>query len=80
MFEFSTLNELYRGKLVRSSCLYPLRYFDDIWYTYIYQVKTACHIQEWLLPLAAFGELSPLNEFYRGKLVRSITLILFVIF
>ena len=37
-FEFCPLNELYRGKLVRSITLIPFEmpYFDDIWYTYIH--------------------------------------------
>ena len=39
---------------------------------------TLIQVQDWLLSLD-FG-LSPLNEFYRGKLVHSITLIPFVIF
>ena len=38
-----------------------------------YQVKTVCHVQEWLLSFAALL-LSPLNELYSGKLVLSIIL------
>ena len=38
-----------------------------------------CHMQEWMLSHADL-ELSPLNEHYRGKLVRSITLKPFEIF
>ena len=32
-------------------------------------------MQECLLPVAALFDISPLNELYKGKLVRSITLI-----
>ena len=34
-FELSPMNELYRGKLVRSITLIPLEIFDDIWYAFI---------------------------------------------
>ena len=34
-FELSPLNELYRRKLVRSITLIQMRYYDDIWNTYI---------------------------------------------
>ena len=34
-----------------------------------------CYVQEMLFSLAAFFELSPLNELYRGKLMRIITVI-----
>ena len=44
------------------------------------QVKTVCHMQEWLLPFADILRLSPLNELYRGKLVRFIMFIPFEIF
>ena len=38
------------------------------------------HLQEWLLPLAVFLNLSQLSEPYRGKLVRQISIIPFEIF
>ena len=47
---------------------------------HVYQVKTVCRMQEWLLSVAAPFELFSLNELYRGKLVRSITLLPFEIF
>ena len=43
---------------------------------HVYQAKTVCCVQNDCWPF----ELSPLNELYSGKLVRSITLIPFVIF
>ena len=46
---------------------------------HVKQVKTLCHMQEWLLLFWPF-ELSPLIEFYRGQLVRFITFIFFEIF
>ena len=46
---------------------------------HIYLTKSVCHMQEWLLSFLTF-ELSPLNEFYRGKRVRFIMLIPFEIF
>ena len=77
-FELSPLNELYRGKLVHS--IYPSRCFDDInWYTYISGQDGVSH-SRLVAPSCCPFELSPLNELYRGKLVRPTTLIPFEIF
>ena len=46
---------------------------------HIYQVKIVCHFNTVAPPCCPL-ELSLLNELYRGKLVRSITLIPFEIF
>ena len=58
--------------------LYPLRYFDDIWYTCISGQDGVPHARR-VAPHCWPFELSPLNEFYRGKLVRFITPIPFEI-
>ena len=47
---------------------------------HVYQVKTLCHVQEWLLSHSGLFELSSFNKFYRGKLVGSIMLLPFEIF
>ena len=72
-FELSPLNELYRGTLVRLITLLPFEYFDDIWYTCISGQDGVSRARMIAFPCFHF-ELSPLNDFYRGKLVRSITL------
>ena len=46
---------------------------------HVNQVKTVCHVENGSSSLLAF-ELLPLNEFYRRKLVRSITLLPFEVF
>ena len=43
-FELSPLNELNRGKLVRSITLILMTFG-----IHVYQVKTMCRLQEWLL-------------------------------
>ena len=51
-FELFPLNELYRGKACALNNSYPLRYFDDIWYTSISsQEDVSC--ANMVAPLAA---------------------------
>ena len=52
-FELSPLNELNSGKLVPSITLYTLQDILMIFGIHINQGKMICHVQEWLLPLAA---------------------------
>ena len=78
-FELTPLNEFYRGSMCYQYLLYPLRYFDDIWYTCISGQDGVSRSRMVALLCLAF-ELSFLNELYRGKPVRSITLISFEIF
>ena len=73
-FELSPLNELYKGKLVRSKTHIPFEIFDDIWYTCISGQDDVSRARVVALLCWPF-ELSPLDELYRGKLVRYITLI-----
>ena len=63
-FELSPLNELYRGKLVRSITLRLFEIFM-IFGRRICQVKTRARM---VAPPWYPFELSPLNELYRGKL------------
>ena len=51
-FELSLLNELYKGKLVRSITFIPFEIFLIIFGRHVYRVKTVCRVQEWLLSLA----------------------------
>ena len=53
-----------------------MRYYDDIWYTYISGQDGVSHA----IMVAALFEFSILNGLYRGKHVRSITIIPFEIF
>ena len=55
-----------------------MRYFDDNWYTNI-SVQDVVSPARMVAPLAGLMSI-PLNELYRGNLVRSITLIPFEIF
>ena len=69
-FELSPLNELYIERLCAQYLLYPLRYFDDIWYTYISgqdEMSRAIIVS----PPGCPFELSPFNEHKSGKLVHS---------
>ena len=75
-FELSPLNELYRGKFVRSITLIPFEMFDDNWYTYISGQEAVSRARMVAPPCCPF-ELSPLNLLKSGKLVHSITLIPF---
>ena len=75
LFKLSSLNEMYRGKLVRSITLIPFEIFDDIWYTYIYISGQGGVLRAKMVALPYFlFELSPLNELFREKLLRPITL------
>ena len=62
--------------LCAQKLLYPLRYFDDIWYVDI-SGQGGVSRARMVAPLSALFELSPLNELKSGKVVRSITLIPF---
>ena len=50
-FELSPLNEHYRGKLVRTITLIPLRYFDNICYSLISSQDRMSHaiIRDYLM-------------------------------
>ena len=65
--------------LCAQKLLYPWRYFDDILYACITGQDSVWLARIVALPCWPF-ELSPLNELYRGKHVRSITLIPLEIF
>ena len=49
-FEISPLNELYSGLVLNNS--YTRSYILMIFSINVYQVKTVCHIQKWLLHYA----------------------------
>ena len=57
-FDLLSLNEVYRRELMLSITLYPLRYFDNFWHVYIYQVKPMCPEQKCFISIA--GHLSHL--------------------
>ena len=64
---------------VESLCIqkisYYLRYFDDIWYTYMSGQDNVLHARI-VAPPHYPSELSPLNELYRGKLISSLIVII----
>ena len=47
-FELFPLNELYRGTIVRS-ITHTLRDISMLFGIHVYQAKTVCRVQEWLL-------------------------------
>ena len=65
-FELSPLNELYRGKLVRSITLISFEIF--LLYICIIGQGGVLHSRIVVLPCWTY-KLSPLNELYRRKLV-----------
>ena len=77
-FELPPLNELYRGKLVLSIILIPFEIFRCSVYMFI-RSRRCVTFKNGCFPMLAFW-VSSLNEFYTGKLVRSIMLLPFEIF
>ena len=77
-FGLSSLNDLYRGRLCAQLLLYQMRYFDDIWYTYISAQDGVPRVGT-VAPPSCPLELNILNEPNRGNLLRSITLVPFEI-
>ena len=51
-FQLSPLKELYWGKLLSSITLIPFEIILIIFGRHVYQVKTVCRVNEWLLSLA----------------------------
>ena len=52
-----------------------MRYFDDIWYSFISGLYNVSHAKMTATPCYTF-ELSPLNQLYRRELVSSIIVII----